>query len=617
MTQPEHPGPGRTGLLAVAFLALLRPAASAADWTQYRGPNHDAISSERIQTQWTGNVTNPVWRVHLTNGLTSLTISGGRVFTQVGSDFVEEPPYLLARRESCVALDAATGTILWSTETEASANPLFPNLGVGFTDDGPRSTPVVYGDSVYVLSSYLKLYRLDAVNGSIIWSTNLAAGFSGSVIPWQNAASPVIEDGRIFVNANSSTASLMAFSTTNGTLLWRSQNDSMTQSTPALATINSVRQVIFATQRSLVALNPLNGALIWRTNHPFSYSTSIGSSPVVGSNYVFLTANYSMSGFAVQIVSTNGAEVPVPRWNNSLHRSHWSTPVYFQGALYGSFYPDSANAELRCVDMATGVARWAAAGFGRGGILLVGTNLVVSTERGDLVLVAAVTNAFTELARFRAIPGYLDSGNKCWNALALSDGQVYVRSTAYAARFDFSVPEVPDLKLDPPTMAFQVKGGFTIRTTNGSPIASQRLAGLEVCATTNLTLPPAQWPKLNPPWLLSNGILHVAGLDVAPPRQFFLVREANPNTSWPGLRLDIPRMAPQALVQLAVRSVAGTALDSNRLTAMELRATTNLGLPREAWPRLPAAWYWSNGVITVNAVASPAPQTFFIVAEPN
>src|SRR5688572_23242295 len=60
---------------------------NGADWPQYRGPNHDGVSVERINKQWTGSVTNPVWRIFLTNGLTSLTVSGGRAFTQVASDY--------------------------------------------------------------------------------------------------------------------------------------------------------------------------------------------------------------------------------------------------------------------------------------------------------------------------------------------------------------------------------------------------------------------------------------------------------------------------------------------------------------------------------------------------
>lgn len=606
-------------LLVLAGLAAKLggpPRLHAADWPQYRGANHDAISTERVLTQWTGDVTNPVWRVSLTNGLTSLTVAGGRVFTQVAGDYdAENQPH----REFCLALNASNGAVLWSTEVEAQVDALYPHGGVGFGDDGPRTTPAVDGGSVYVLTSYLKLHRLNATNGTIIWSTNLVDGLGGAVIPWQNAASPVLEDGRLFLNAGTPAASLMAFNTANGALLWRSQDEPLTHSTPVLATIHGTRHLIFATGKGLVAVHPQTGALLWRHNYPFSYSTSLAASPAVHQDIVFLSAYYAMGSFAIRVVSNLSAFATIPLWTNrtSQFQNHWSTPVCRNGAAFGTFTPDNATAQLKCVDLATGALRWAANNFGRGSTLLVGTNLIVLTESGDLVLVAAQTNSFSELGRFRAIPNFHTDTNKCWNALALSDGQVYVRSTAYAARYNLAAPVTADLKISPPTLAVQWRGSLAIRAADGAPISAARAARLELRASTDLALPPASWSKVDAPWLLSNGVVHMAGLDATPQRQFFLVREANPDPVWPRLQLDAPQLSPQALLQFLIRSESGTVIDSNRLTGMELRAATNLGLPRDAWGKLPASWVWSNGVVIVNAADAPGAVRFFVVSEPS
>jgi len=587
--------------------------ASGRDWPQYRGPGHDGVCTERINLRWTGAVTNPVWRVTLTNGLTSLTVGGGRVFTQVaGAWDAEGYPH----KEFCVALSATNGARLWSTEVEARELPqyLYPNGGVGTTDDGPRSTPALAHGSVYVLTSYLKLHRLDATDGRVIWSTNLVAGFGGSVIPWQNAASPVIEDGRVFVHANAPTASLMAFNATNGTLLWRAHNEGLTHATPVPATILGVRQLLWATQGGLVAVRPDTGALLWRAAYPFSYSTSLGCSPVVHADHVFVTANYAMRAHAVQIVASNSVLVAVPRWTNTEQRSHWATPVAHAGHLYGMFYPDNADGQLRCVDLATGVTRWAAGGFGRGSVLLVGTNLLCLTERGDVVLVAAHTNAYQEWGRFQAIPDYHPDRNKCWNAPALSEGQLYVRSTAQAARFDLSLPAI---RLDAPQLATRRQLHLTIRTADGSPVNSNRLAGLEVRASADLALPPGLWPKLTNTPVLTEGVIHVPDVDAAPPRRFFRVSEpprADPGL--PALKLDAPRLATVRELALTLRTVSGTPLDSNRLAALEVRASTNLALPAVFWPKLTNAPVLTDGVIRVSGVdASPA-RRFFLVSEP-
>ncbi len=594
----------RGWLLLAAFNAV------AADWPQYRGPTHDGVATGRIIKNWTGSVTNSIWLVPLTNGLTGLTASGGRVFTQVAMDSDEDG---FPDKEFCIALSATNGNILWSTEVEAQNFPLYPDGGVGSTDDGPRTTPAVDGGSVYVLTSYLKLLRLNATNGAVMWSTNLLDGFGANVIPWQNAASPLVENGLIFLNASCGTASLMAFNTTNGALVWRSQDEGLTHSTPVLVTMHGERQLIFATASGVVSLNPQTGARIWKHPFPFFYSISIGTSPIVYNDYVFLSAFYGMGAFAVQIVSSNSVQTPVQRWSNSGMQNHWVSPVCWQGTVIGMFTPDNADAQLRCIDLATGVTRWATNGFGRGSVLLVGSNLVVLTERGDLVQAAASTNSYTELGRFKAIPGFHTDHNKCWNAMALSDGQLYVRSTAYAARFDFSIP---DLTIDPPQLTTQNEVSFVIRTVTGDPISSNRLAGVELRASTNAGLPPASWSKVTTESVLSNGVAHVTTPDLRMPQLFFMASEPLTNLPLPRLTLDLPRFTTQTKVGLIIRTAAGNPISSNRLGGMELRASTNAGLSPALWPRLNNLLTLSNGLVHVTNINGSAPQQFFIVSEP-
>jgi outer membrane protein assembly factor BamB len=380
----------------------------------------------------------------------------------------------------------------------------------------------VDGGSVYVLTSYLKLCRLNVTDGAVIWSTNLIQGFGGSVIGWQNAASPVLENGLIFVNANCGTSTLMAINASDGTVAWRSQNEAMTHSTPVLATIHGVRQLIFATQSGLVSVDPQTGGLIWKFVYPFSYSISLAASPTVHGDAIFVSGYYNMGSVGIQILQSNSTLVPVQRWRNASLESHWSTPVCRAGALFGPFEPDSADAALMCINMTNGAVHWSVNGFGRGAPMLVGTNLVVITERGDLVLAVAHTNAYTELGRFRAITNFGIDFNKCWNALALSDGQVYVRSTAYAARFDLSVP---DLRLELPRPLSGARLELTIRTASGTPLDSNRLTGMELRATTNMALSPATWPALTNNLVLTNGVVTVTNIDAVPPRRYFIVAE--------------------------------------------------------------------------------------------
>ena len=505
-------------LFSLTLCLCLTWCCHGADWPQYRGTNHDGISTERINQQWTGSVTNPLWRLPITNCLGSLAVSGGRVFTQT------RRPFESVSKEFCVALSITNGAELWAATVDDAS---YPNGGVGF-DDGPRTTPAVEGGSVFVLSSYLKLYRLNATNGAVIWQKDLRALYGGDVINYQNAASPVLEEGMIFVNVNCANSNLMALRASDGTVAWRSQNEPMTHSTPVLATILGVRQVIFATQNGLVSLDPASGNLLWKFRYPFTYSTALGVSPVVYQDMVFVCGAraYSMGSVVMQAALTNSTWTTAQLWWTNNPSSHWMTPVCQQGFLYGQFgilQADSPTAQLNCIEMRTGTVKWSAPGFGRGATILVDNHLLTLTEKGELVLSNPNTNAYTELGRFLAFPNYSDFTNKCWNVPAMADGRVYVRSTYYAAAFDFSMPA---LKLDAPQLVAPDKLQLTVRTVDGTPLDSNRLARMAVWASTNLAPNLTQWTPLTNSLNLTNGAVRIDGVDSrSQPQEFFILSE--------------------------------------------------------------------------------------------
>jgi outer membrane protein assembly factor BamB len=515
----------KAGLLAVVFLPLLASFAlrcSATDWPQYRGPTHNGVSTDRIVKQWTGAITDPVWRISLTNALSSLTVSGGRVFTQTRRAIGG------GSREICVALDAATGGELWAVPVD---NAFYPDTGVGF-DDGPRSTPVVDGGFVFVLSSYLKLYKLNATNGAIQWERDLRSLYGGNVIGWQNAASPVIEGGLIFLNANPAVSSLMALRTSDGELQWRSQDEGMTHATPVLATIHGVRQVIFAAQSGLVSLAPASGALLWKALYPFNYGTSIGVSPVVHEDMVFVSGAqvYNLGSVAYRVSENNNTWTTTQLWSNvgfaSTLASVWMTPVCHDGFLYGQFGVqsfDSVNAQLKCVEMRTGIVKWSINGFGRGATLLVDGGLLVLTEKGELVLANVNTNAYVEVARCLAIPFWNSATNKCWNSPAVCDGRVFVRSTSTVACYDFSSPA---LKLEVLQPISPGRLQLMIRTVNGAPVSADRFASVDLLASDDFAQPLANWTRLTNPMVLTNGVIRIDGVDSDVRQQrFFIVGE--------------------------------------------------------------------------------------------
>lgn len=522
-TQVQTQRGQRRGLILLPAAFLVATTLAAADWPQYRGSNHDGISTETIRTNWSEEAPRQVWKVPLQPGLSSLAISGGRVFTLV------RPPGAQPTTEYCVALDANTGNELWRTPVGVAD---YPNGGVG-SDDGPRSTPSVDGDRVYVLATYLNLLCLNAATGSVVWSNNIVATYGGSPIDWQSAASPLLEGDLIFVHCNAAASNqrLLAFRKQDGTEAWhgpsQGSNNRMTQATPVVATIAGVRQVVFFAQSGLVSVVPETGVVLWR--YPFPFSISTAASPVVGNGVVYCSAAYGVGAGAVRITSAGGQFATNEVWRTQFdNQNHWATPVYFNEHIYGLYGQNSPT--LECLEVSTGTSKWAQGGFGYGSVLIVNDLILATSEDGFMVLVRPNPAAYSEVVRFRALDGSHSSipglGVKCWNAPAISNGRIYVRSTTEAVCLDVATAVVAPLKLQPALTGGS--GGFRLLIGNedGSPLDSNRVANIDIFASTNLTVGLTGWIKLTNSTTLTNGQIRLDDpQSTSRPERFFRVEE--------------------------------------------------------------------------------------------
>ena len=238
----------QTGL-AVGLLINLNPAGRAADWPQYRGANHDGISTEKVLTQWPADGLRTLWRVPLNTGFSTFTVAQGKAFTLVrrSIDGVEQ--------EVCLGLDATTGKELWvaplgpAKYQDGGDSGAADNRG----GDGPRSTPTIDDGRVYLLSANLTLSCVDGSTGKTLWSKDIPREYGGKVIAWQNAASPLIDGDLVFVAGTGEGQSLLAFHKGDGSLAWKGQNDKMTQGVEVIREkiSNNTRKVTISQQVSL------------------------------------------------------------------------------------------------------------------------------------------------------------------------------------------------------------------------------------------------------------------------------------------------------------------------------------------------------------------------------
>jgi len=410
-------------MLTLVLSAPLLLPLPGPDWPQYNGATGDRVSPETLGAKsFPSGGPQARWRAPTGPGFSSLAVVGKRAYTLVLRDGAEV----------LVALEAESGKELWAATL--SEPDYDGGADAGEDDnkggDGPRATPSVVDGRVFVYDASLGLHAIDAESGKPLWKQDIAGDFGGKKIQWNNAASALVEAGRVFVVGGGEGQSLLAFEAATGKLAWKKGDEKMTHATPIAATLLEKRQVIFFVQSGLVAVVPETGAELWRTEFP--YRTSTAASPVVAGDVVFCSAGYGVGAAAWRIGEKDGKLAPELLWRAAnKHINHWSTPVVHDGHLYGMFsFKEYGKGPLRCIELETGEERWAEAGFGPGNVILVGGTLVALSDKGELVLVDPRPDAYQELARADVLPG------KCWSMPAFAGGAVYLRSTQESVRID-------------------------------------------------------------------------------------------------------------------------------------------------------------------------------------
>ena len=412
-------------LAAFTLLAGV-PVLLGADWPQYRGPEQNGTSPERsILKQWPSDGPKELWKTPLTDGFSSFTVAGGKVFTLVQRNIDG------ASREVCVALDADSGREVWAYPLGLAKYDGGGNSGG--PGDGPRSTPSFDDGRVYVLSAYLQLACLDANSGNPLWSKDLTREVGGQLITWQSAASPLIDGDLIFVMGGGPGQALLGLDKRDGKIRWKGENDKMTHATPTPSTILGTRQVIFFTQNGLVSVKPQTGEVLWRFKFP--YSTSTAASPIAAGDIVYCSAGYGVGSAAARITKSGAEWSATELWRSTGNKicNHWSTPVHHGGYLYGLFsFKQYKTGPLKCVELATGKEMWSEPDFGAGNLILVDGHLLVLGDQGQLVLVEPSPSGYKEVARMKALDG------KCWSTPVISNGRIYVRSVKEGVCLDVS-----------------------------------------------------------------------------------------------------------------------------------------------------------------------------------
>jgi outer membrane protein assembly factor BamB len=382
---------------------------AAVEWPGFRGPHRDGtIRGVRIDTDWSGSPPAEIWRQPVGPGWSSFAVSGDLLYTQEQRGDEE--------LVSCYRV--STGEPVWRHRDRVRFYE--SNAGAG-----PRATPTVEGDRVYALGATGMINALDARTGAKIWSRDAVADTGKTIPDWGIASSPLIVKDLVILAI---AGQLIAYDASTGDQRWMGQSGGTGYSSPHLATIDGVPQVLLMRGSRTISVAPADGALLWdHTAGP--PSTSIVQPALTSDGDVLVAPGDAMGGLGIHRVAlTHGPDgwKTEERWHSRGLKPYFNDFVVHKGHAYGF-----DGSILSSIDLADGARTWKGGRYGNGQLLLLADQdlLLITSEEGELALVSATPDKHTELARIPAL------GGKTWNHPVVVRDVLLVRNGEEMAAF--------------------------------------------------------------------------------------------------------------------------------------------------------------------------------------
>jgi len=403
-TEPATPAAADT----TAGPAMSESEVGRSEWPGFRGPERDGVvRGVRIETDWSKSPPVALWRRPIGPGWSSFAVGNGRIYTQEqrGDD------------ETVSAYELKSGNPVWRHRDVARFYE--SNAGAG-----PRATPTLSHGRIYTLGATGILNALDARSGAVAWSRNAASDTDRKVPYWGIASSPLVVGDVVIV---ATAGSLAAYDVATGTPRWFGPKGGAGYSSPHPATIDGVPQVLLVNGPGAIGVAPADGTVLWK--HEWGGDSIVQPAVLAGGDLLI----GSGSGLAdktgmlrMTVAHEPGGWTVKERWMSAGLKPYFNDFVVHRGHAFGV----DGNI-LACIDLEDGKRKWKGGRYGNGQLVLLPDQdlLLVLSDEGELALVSATPEKFTELARFPAIEG------KTWNHPVLVGDVLLVRNDQQMAAF--------------------------------------------------------------------------------------------------------------------------------------------------------------------------------------
>lgn len=385
---------------------------TGANWPGFRGPGRDSIiPGTRIKTDWSTSPPVELWRREVGPGWSSVAVRGDLLYTQEqrgGDEFV-------------TCYNTTTGKPVWAHRD--AARFWESNAGAG-----PRATPTLHDGRAYTFGATGIVNALDAGNGVVLWTRNASSDTAMKVPGWGFASSPLVVGDMVIVAAS---GKLVAYDLSTGAPRWLGPDGGDSYSSPQLVTVDGVPQIVLMSSVGATSVAPADGKLLWK--YAWHSDTRIMQPAVTADGGILITAGDAMGGGGMRrIAVARGAAgwSTEERWTSAGLKPSFNDSVVHNGYVFGF-----DGGILACIDAKDGTRKWKGGRYGLGQLVLLRDQdlLLVLSEEGELALVKATPDQFTELAHHPALEG------KTWNHPVLAGDRLLVRNGNEMVAFRLSL----------------------------------------------------------------------------------------------------------------------------------------------------------------------------------
>jgi outer membrane protein assembly factor BamB len=260
-------------------LAARAATETPAEWPGFRGPERDSIiRGVRIETDWSKSPPVALWRRPIGPGWSSFAVRGDLVYTQEqrGEDEVV----------SCYRL--TTGEPVWRHRDAA-------RFYAAEGGPGPLGTPTVHNGRVYTFGATGIVNALDVGNGAVMWSRNAGTDTGAKIPGWGFASSPLVVKDVVIVAAS---GRLVAYDLATGNPRWVRTTGGGGYSSPHLATIDGLAQILLLSGGGVTSVAPADGTLLWQ--HSWMEGVSIVQPALAADGTLLIAGGDTMGGAGIR-----------------------------------------------------------------------------------------------------------------------------------------------------------------------------------------------------------------------------------------------------------------------------------------------------------------------------